>query len=150
MADGNVQGHVSFDGPVGDEDVCRAEPGAGLDHALAGASNAVRLKEVDEPVLDCEVPAVFIALFAGDGVVTKDVYGVSAKGAGFACQLLFQNVHPQEPAQQQPKLTRGAGVAQGWGWLPKAGAGGTVSQPVAPGPSWKERRTVSRLDAVHE
>jgi hypothetical protein len=31
--------------------------------------------------------------------------------------------------------------------LPKAGAGGTVSQPVALGPSWKERRMVSRLDA---
>jgi hypothetical protein len=32
--------------------------------------------------------------------------------------------------------------------LPNAGAGGTVSHPVAPGPSWKERRNVSRLDAA--
>ncbi len=71
---------------------------------------------MNEPVLDGEVPAVLRALIAGDSVVTKDVHWVSAKGAGFAGQLLFQYVHPQEPVQQQPKLARGAGVAQGWGW----------------------------------
>jgi hypothetical protein len=44
------------------------------------------------------VAAILLALITRDGVVTKDIHGVSAKGAGFAGEILLQDGHPKEPA----------------------------------------------------
>jgi hypothetical protein len=49
---------------------------------------------MNEPVLDGKVPAIILTLIARDGVVTKDVYVVSTKGAVFAGKILLQDGHP--------------------------------------------------------
>ena len=139
MADGDVQCQVAVNGPVGDEDVGRAQEGRRVNCLLPGAGHPVGLEEVDKPVLDGKMPAVLLPPVTRDGVVTEDVHRVPTQGAGPACKGLLQDRDPQEPPEEETEQARGARVPQG-------GRRGHGEPGRGPLPCWNERRMESRLE----